>query len=209
MHGDLAAQLLQRCLVARALQRDQHADAAKVGGDGVVHIGGDGAFSHLETGRAAQHHVLADGGDQIGDRVGHGLAIGGLGRRDGLDRAVGVQGDLGCLARGELEQLVAGDEVGFGVELDRSASHAGAVGAQGDGHQALGRYAVSLFGRLGQALGAQPVHGGFDFAAVLLQGLLAVHHACAGLFAQFLHQAGRDLRHGGSPVSNRIGRLSV
>src|SRR5690606_34064099 len=89
-----------------------------------------------------------------------------------------------------------GDEVGFGVELDDRGGLAGAVGARGDGHQALGGDAVGPLGGLGQTLGAQPVERGVDVAVGVLQRLLAVHHADAGLLAQFLHQSGRDLRHG-------------
>ena len=61
---------------------------------------------------------------------------------------------------------------------------------------AFGRDTIGLLGRLGQALGAQPVHGRIDVAAVLGQGLLAVHHAGAGLFAQLFDESRGDLRHG-------------
>ena len=46
-----------------------HADAAKAVGDRPVHVMADRAFVHLEPGGAAQRHVLADGGDGVGDRV--------------------------------------------------------------------------------------------------------------------------------------------
>ena len=90
--------------------------------------------------------------------------------------------------RERLERLVAGDEIGLGVELDHGGGHAGAS-SPGDGDHALGGDAVGLLGGLGEALGAQPVDGRFHVASGFLQRLLAVHHADAGLVAQFLHQA--------------------
>ena len=71
-----------------------------------------------------------------------------------------------------------------------------AVRLGGDANQAFRGNAVGLLGGLAQALGAQPVNGGFDIAIVLLQRALAVHHARTRGVAQFLHQCGSDLRHG-------------
>ena len=68
-------------------------------------------------------------------------------QRDGLDQS--------------LEFLVAGDEIGLGIDLDH---HAGAI-AHGDADQAFGRDAVGFLGRLGQAFFAQPVDCGLDVAA--------------------------------------------
>jgi hypothetical protein len=67
--------------------------------------------------------------------------------------------------------------------------------AHGHAHEAFGGDAVSLLGGLGQALGAQPVDGRVDVAVVFDQRLLAVHHADAGLFAQFFDQRSGDLSH--------------
>ncbi len=133
----------------------------------------------VEAGGAAHHHVLADGGDQIGDQLRHRLAAGGLGAGERIHAAFDIEGGQGHLAGGVLEQLVAGDEIGLGVQFDDRPGHARAVVAQRHSHEAFCGHAVGLLGRLGQTLGAQPVHGGFDVALGLLQGLLAIHHACA------------------------------
>ena len=95
-------------LVAVALQPNGAgmigADAAKIRGDGVVHIGGDRAGGHAEARRTTQHHVLADGGDQIGDHVLHDFAAGGLGGLHGLHVALdaerGTGRDRGTGSRG-------------------------------------------------------------------------------------------------------------
>ena len=194
MHGDLAAQLAKRRLVARAFQRDQHADAADARRHGVVDIGGDDAFFDRQAGGATQLHVLANGGDHVGHFVLDGLARLQLGAVERFDRVM-LQAQFGETLGGVLEQVVARDKVRLGVELDGGPDFALAVFTRGDGHQALGGDAVGLLGGLGQALGAQPVDGGFDVAVVFLQGLLAVHHAHARTLAKLLHEGGGDLGH--------------
>jgi hypothetical protein len=91
-----------------------------------------------------------------------------------------------------LEFLVAGDEVGLGIDLDDNAF----IAADGDGDEAFRRDAAGLLGGLRQALLAQPVDGGLDVALRLVERGLAVHHARAGLLAQILHHCGGDIRHG-------------
>jgi hypothetical protein len=113
---------------------------------------------------------------------------------DGVD-AVVVQADGRDLADGVLEQFVTAQEVGFGVHFDGGGGHAGAFVAHGDADEAFGGDAVGLLGGLGQALGAQPVDGRVDVAVVFDEGLLAVHHADAGLFAQFFHQRSGHFSH--------------
>jgi hypothetical protein len=142
-------------------------------------------------------HVLADGGDQVGDQV---LNRGPVQRGSvhGVDLGV-VERHDGDLVGGVLEQFVAGDEVGFRVELDDGGALARALMTGGDGDQTFGGDAVSLLGGLGQALGAQPVDGGVDVAVGFLKRLLAVHHADAGFFAQFLDERSGDLSHEMSP----------
>jgi hypothetical protein len=195
----LAAELLQLGLVARAFNRDQHADLAETRSHGVVRVSRDRALGNLEALHATRDHVLADGGDQARKVILHGLAAGDLGRSQLLD-AVHVQAGLGDRPGGVLETLVARHEVGLGVHLHHGRGRALAVVANGGGDQAFGGHAVGLLGGLGQALGAQPVGRALDVAARLLQRLFAVHHAGAGALAQILHQRGRDLRHGLSPV---------
>jgi hypothetical protein len=125
----------------------------------------------VKLGRTTQDHVLADGGDQVGQHVRHDFAVGGLAGVDGVD-AVVVQADGRDLADGVLEQLVAAQEVGLGVHFDSGGGHAGAVVADGDAHEAFGGDAVGLLGGLGQALGAQPVDGRVDVAAFSCRAFL-------------------------------------
>ena len=106
------------------------------------------------------------------------VAIGDGQGRHGLDKA--------------LELFVAGDEVGLGIDFDHGAGSA----LGGDGHQTFGGDAAGLLGGSGQTLLAQPVDRGFDVASGLGQRLLAVHHAGAGLLAQFLDKRGGNLGHG-------------
>ncbi len=91
-----------------------------------------------------------------------------------------------------LEVVVAGDEVRLRVDLDH-----GGLGALGeDADKALGGDAAGLLGGLRQALLAEKIDGRLDVAVGLVQGRLAVHHACAGHLAQFLDHLGGDVRHG-------------
>ena len=76
-------------------------------------------FADLELGDAAQRHVLADGGDELLQAILDGrLRAREVRRLERLDRAVAHERDLGGLAREGLELVVAGDEVGLGVDLD-------------------------------------------------------------------------------------------
>ena len=160
-----------------------------------MHIGRDHALGDLELRDAAQGHVLADRGDELLQAVLHG------GRRAGevrglerFDGAVAHQGDLGGLADEGLELVVAGDEVGLGVDLEDRRRCARRL----DGDEALGGDAAGLLGGLREALLAQPVDRGLDVAVGLVEGGLAVHHAGAGLLAQLLHHRSGDVRHGSS-----------
>ncbi len=158
-----------------------------------VHVRGDYAVIDIELGRAAQRDVLTDGGDKAGHRFGDLLAfVGGVKQRLMVSR---LQRKLRKRAGGLLEVGVAGDEVGFGIELD----HRAFVDGHGDGDDAFGGGAVGLFRRLRQALGAQPIDGRFHIAVIGLQRLLAIHHADAGFFAQLFDERCGDFRH--SPYS--------
>ena len=86
--------------VALGFERHQHADLAQALGDLVVDVARDHALPDVELGHPAQVHVLADRGDEALELVGDGLA--GAGEMGGLktfERPVGVEGDLGGLAR--------------------------------------------------------------------------------------------------------------
>ena len=105
----------------------------------------------------------------------------------------------GDLAHEALELLVAGDEIGLGIDLDEGAARA----LDGEADQPLGGDAAGLLGGGGKALLAQPIDGAFEIALRLAQRLLAIHHAGAGLLAQLLDQRRGDLGHDvDSPVSS-------
>ena len=112
-----------------------------------------------------------------------------------LDVAARAERDRRGGAHEILELLVLGDEIGLGIDLD----HRALLAVDGDADQAFGGGAAGLLGGGGEALGAQPVDGGFHVAAGLAERLLAVHHAGAGALAQFLHIGGRDLSHVSCP----------
>ena len=90
-----------------------------------------------------------------------------------------------------LEVLGAGHEVGLAVELDEHADLAAGVDVGSDG--ALVGGAAGLLGGRGHAALAQDDEGVLHVALGLLQGLQAVAHGRAGLFAEFLDELGVDL----------------
>ncbi len=108
-----------------------------------------------------------------------------------LDVAATLQRDIGDGLGERLEFRVARDEVGLGVDLDDDAFGA----LHSDGDEAFSGYAAGLLGGLRQALGAQPVDGGFHVAVGRREGGLTIHHARAGLVAEFLHHRGGDRCH--------------
>ncbi|MNI12468.1 hypothetical protein D3C73_656520 [compost metagenome] len=155
-------------------------------------VGGNDAIFHFECRRTTQVHVFADRGNSVLDRVGDRLAGCRVdGGADSFDGTVSGECNVGDAANDCLEGVVTGNEVGFRVDFDDNGL--GAVRCNAD--QTFGSRAARLLVGLGDALGAQPVDCRFDVAVVLGQRLLAVHHACAGLFAQFLHQCSGDLSH--------------
>ena len=162
-----------------------------------MHVGRNDTLVHRQGRRPAQAHVLADRGDVVGELLFEAVAAGIGGGQDGAGIAAGLQRGLGGAGHIRLEGLVAGHEVGLGIDLDHRA--AGRIGDHAD--QAFGGHPARLLGGRGKALGAQPVDGLFHLAAGFAQRLLAVHHACAGLVAQFLHHRSRDRRHPLLPLS--------
>ncbi len=194
VHGDLAAQFTDSRLVTSALDGDQNADAADARRHSVMDVGRHGTFGYRQAGRTTQSHILTDGGDQLGHFVSNGAAVFQRGRRDSFDAVVLQAQDSELLGSG-LEQVIAGDEVGFSVEFDGRSSFASTVFLGSDSDDAFSGDAVSLLGGLGQAFGAQPVDRCFNVAVVFNQRLLAVHHADARTLAKFLHKGGSDLGH--------------
>ena len=97
------------------------------------------ALADRKSGGAAQRHVLADLGDGLGKVLGDRVAAG-LGRLDLLDIGADVERHIGDHLHEALEQVVARDEVGFGVDLDDHA-----LGAlDGDANQTLGGDAIGF-----------------------------------------------------------------
>jgi len=157
-----------------------------------VHVGGDGARLDREHARAADGHVLADGGDQPGQLLGHGVLGAGVVRRlYVLHILAHAQREARHFADEVLEVLVPRHEVGLGIDLD----HGGDLRAGGDADQPLGGDAAALLGGGGQALLAQPVDGRVHVAVGLDERLLAVHHAGAARVAQFADEGGCDFGH--------------
>ncbi|CUX21746.1 hypothetical protein AGR3A_Cc260096 [Agrobacterium tomkonis CFBP 6623] len=192
MHGNLAADGVQDSLVAFRLQGNENAELADAVAGSVVDVGRDNAVRNFKRCRAAQRHVFADGGNRVLDAVGNVLAgcrvIGG---GNSLNGAVGGEGNLGDTADEVLERVVTGNEVGLGVEFDNNSL----VTHGGDADQTFGSRTAGLLVGLCDALGAQPVDRRFHVAIGFSKSLLAVHHACAGFLAQFLHHCGCDFGH--------------
>ena len=123
----------------------------------------------------------------------------GLGRLDLLDVGADVERHVGDHLDQALEQIVARDEVGLGIDLDHDAL--GALDRDAD--QAFGGDAAGLLGGLGQALLAQPIDRGLHVAGGLAERRLAIHHARAGHLAQVLDHLCSDLSHCSNPLLSR------
>ena len=108
---------------------DQNADSALIGDCRAVHIARDHAILDAQRGAAPEMNVLTDGRHQLGLAVGHRTAAAGISH--GFQRveiATAVEGQAGHGADEVLETLVAGDEIGFGVDFDQGAG----LAADGD-----------------------------------------------------------------------------
>src|SRR5215217_2452085 len=124
--------------------------------------------------------------------------------RDGC-RGGDVQREV---AREADEVVVAGDEVRLAVDLHQHADLAVRVDVGLNG--ALGGLALAALLRLGGALHPQRLDRLLDVAIRLDEGLLALHHPCAGALAQGLHVLGGHAHAVGSPPEpESSGMLSV
>ena len=169
-----------------------HADLAEPGAERVVHIGKHAAVPDREPGRAAQHQIFADRRDQMRQLFLDRAASTRIGCPcQGFELAVAPDRELGDGADKGLERLVAGDEIGLGIDLDKGAG--GAAGGNPD--QPFGGDSPGLFGGGRQPLFAQPVDRGLDVAVAVAERALAIHHAGAGLVAQLLDQRRGHLGH--------------
>src|SRR5580700_5821697 len=140
----------------------------------------------------AQHQVLANPADEVGQFTLDGFAV--AGERRGLERldiALGVDRQRRDRAYKRLKQLVAGDEIGFGIDLDDGTG----PGRRGDPDKALSGDAAGLLRRRSEALLAQSIERRLEITVALGERALAIHHPGAGLLAQFLDQRGGDLSH--------------
>ncbi len=140
-------------------ERDDDADAAKTVGHRAMHVARDHALADRKRRRAAQRHVLADLSDGLVDRIGHGAVADRRGE-DLVDVGAGIERHIGDHLHQTLEQVVAGDEIGFRIHLDDDAFVAGERNAD----QTFGGDAPGLLGGLGQTLFAQPIDGALEIA---------------------------------------------
>ncbi len=193
MHRDLPAERAELRAIAGRFEPDDDPDSAQAVRDRPVHVMADSAFGHSQPLRAAQRHVLANGRDRVADRVTHRAAarIGCAEHNRGVDIGRVAERDREHAAHQRLEVIVAGDEVGFGIDLDKDAD----IVLDGNAHEPLGGHPPALLGGFGETLLAQPVDRGLDVAVGLAQRVLAVHHARAGFLAQVLDQSGGNGRH--------------
>ena len=141
----------------------------------------------LVAGKATDLQVFADGEDLIlqgsinGDigagqlAVHQGVNVGGVLIDNGLGAGLNKADEISVLA----------DEVGLGVDLDHNADLLIVVYHSAD--DTLGSNTAGLLGSSGQALFTQELDRLFYIAVGSGQGLFAVHHAAAGLFAQVLN----------------------
>ena len=98
-------------------------------------------------------------------------AIGDLadrGREDLVDVGPALESRVRDHFHEALEQVVAGDEIGLGIDLDHDAL----VGGHGNADQAFGGDAPGLLRGLGQAFLAQPVDRGFELPPLSLRAAL-------------------------------------
>ena len=150
------------------------------------------AIADAESGGAADGHVFADGGDEVRELFGHVAAFARMGfALERFDVTLHFEGDLGGAVNEVLEQNVARDEIGFGVDFNDGAG----IADGRDTHEAFSGDAAGFLGGLRQTLLTQPVDGRFHIAARFVQRVLAVHHARAGLFAQVLYELGSNCGH--------------
>ena len=142
--------------------------------------------------RPAQYEVLANAADELGQFLGDRAARAGIGHLlQRLDVAIAGNHERRDGANERLKQLITGDEIGLGIDLnDRPRS-----AARRSANQPVSGDPSGLFCRRGEALFAQPVDRGLDIAAGIAQRPLAVHHPGAGALAQFLDQRRRYLGH--------------
>ena len=191
MHRQVFRQFFQSGFVARRFQSDQRADFAQTVGNRAVHIADDDTVVDSQFRNAAQVHVFADFGNQVGQRGVNILAVFVRGGFQSFDIAVALQSDVRRFGDELLEQFVFGNEVGFRVDFDDNALFA----VRFHSNQTLSGNASRFFRGGRQTFFAQPVNGFFDVAVGCGQRFFAIHHSCAGFFAQFFYGGGGNFSH--------------
>src|SRR5690242_9960849 len=188
--GHLLGQVLGHLGVV-LVELDQHAQGRRQGRVAAVQVARHVAA--LEPGEPAELQLLLQARAGLVDQLLDGGARAGLGGQQG--QPVGdLGGDRGlcdlrsCL----LEQVGLRDEVRLAVQLDQ---HAG-LGALELGHdQAVGRGAGGALVHVLGALEPKQLDRRLDIAVGLIECVLAVHHAGAGLLTEPLHVSGGKIRH--------------
>ena len=200
MQSDQASERRQLFRIRFRLQGNEDADFAEAFGDRVMDILANETLPNLHGSSTPQCHIFANRGDGVGDRIaerpatwiGNGFQsfdIGGA----GFD---GKAGDVSCQP---LEIRVPCHEIRFRIDLNDDP-----VGATDKNrNEPFGSNPAGFLGGLGKPLLAQPVDRRFYIALCFTKGILAIHHASAGLLAKILHHRSSDVRHIGFPSSSR------
>ena len=188
MHGDVVSHL-------GGLGVGAHQDADLGGQVGVGAVQVELDLVGLEAADTAHDDLLADDGlHAVGELLdggavdldlGQGIGVGGAGVQGGGEDLLGVVEEL----------LVLGHEVGLGVDLDEDADLAVAGVDDLGGDEAGGGGAALALGNALEALDANDLDGLLGVAVGLVEGLLDVEHAGAGLLAQRLDVSGGVVRH--------------
>ena len=152
-------------------------------GELVVEVVVGGYCGSLHILVSAEFHLLACLAYFVGDEVCDSAAV------DGdvlhLVQALGgsEQGRFKYFLGQGAERLVVGDEVCLALQ----GYHSGKTFLGAGEYATLGSLAVFTLGGHGLAFLADNLDGCLQVAVGLCQGVLAVHHACAGHLAQFLY----------------------
>ena len=149
-----------------------------------------GAF---ERSNAADGHVLADLGNQIGKSGLNSIGSAGIGLvLESLNIGnILFQRNAGNIVAEFIETGIPGNEVGFAVDFNNESL---AV-IRSVSNYACGGNAASLLGSLGLAVLAHVINSNFDVAVSSHKSLLAVHHAGAGAVTELLYESSGNVSH--------------
>ena len=196
VHGDLAAKLGERRLVGFAFDGDEHADAAQAGRGLVVHIARHGAGLTLKW--PARRSCM------FSPTVAIRLVI----MSPTVSPSSVTAALMAAMSRPRRARPWPSSARAPWKRALRATKSVSALSSVTAPVMPLpsGRIAIATspsaatrpaFFAAFDNFGPQPVDGRLHGAVGLGERALAVHHARAGPFAQFLHEAGRDLSHGG------------